>query len=183
MGTLFLLAVHATKPFGRGRSTRCRLLYGSFPFARGHPGAGKRCLNVRPASLRSLTGILISKCHHLPSASPKQKATDHLDLIEVAGCAAGSACPLGAHVERGGLLCLYTSGFPFSQVSMVTIPWGLSRPVPFTPNFLELRVCELRRIPKKAKFTSGIMHSSGPIQQVVLCIASRVHSATYIRHC
>ena len=36
---------------------------------------------------------------------------------------------------------------------------------------------------QKAKFPSSILHSPRSIQQVVLCIASRVHSATYKRRC
>jgi hypothetical protein len=36
--------------------------------------------------------------------------------------------------------------------------------------------------PQKAKFASSIMHSPGPIQQIILCRVSKVHRPAYVRH-
>ena len=66
------------------------------PPARGPAGAGKTVpIHSRPASL-------------LPEARRNRPPR-----LSVAGCATGSARFSSAQLDRGGPLCLYTSGFPF----------------------------------------------------------------------
>src|SRR5215212_1165420 len=79
----------------------------------------------------------------LTSFSPKRNATDHR-FSSVAGCATGSTRPSSAH-GWSGLLSLYFGLFVY-QVHIVATVSGESRRFACS-NFLELRQCEVRRIP------------------------------------
>src|SRR5215208_74729 len=89
--------------------------------------------------------------------------------------------PVSAHRRDRTVRCYYIVSARISSVVRVT-----AKGHRFSVGFSEIKDRLQRRRtsenPKKAKFTSGIMHSPVPIQQIVLCRVSQVHSLTYIRY-